>query len=110
MRDHEETVEHPKRECRHREEVHRGDDFTMIAQKSCPSLSRLRVPRSFAHPTQHSALGDVESEHLEFAVDSWRSPGSVLVHHSEDQFAHFLTDALPADGGAVTREPLPVNL
>ena len=91
MRDHEEAVEHPKRQSRYREEVRRGDNFTVIAQKSCPSRSWLRAPGSFPHPTQHSALGDVESEHLQFTMNALRSPGRVLGRHSEDQFTNVLS-------------------
>ena len=89
MRDHEETVEHPKRKCRHREEVHRGDDFTMIAQEGHPSLGRLRVSRSFAYPAQHGPLRDVEAEHPELAMNARRSPGWVLTYYAEDQIPHF---------------------
>jgi hypothetical protein len=87
--DHEETVEHPKRECRYREEIHRGDDFTMIAEKRRPSSGRLRIPRGLPHPAQHGSLGDREAEHPQLAMNPRRSPRPVLGHHTKDQIPHF---------------------
>jgi hypothetical protein len=109
MGDYEEAVEHPECERRHGEEIHASNRVSVILQKRSPSPRRLWISRSFPHPTQHRSLGDVGAEHLQFTVNARRSPGWILGRHSEDQFTHFLTDALPADGGAVTREPLSVN-
>src|SRR5437870_7589644 len=40
------------RECRNGEEVHCGDGFPMIVQKSEPTLGRPRVSQGPAHPTR----------------------------------------------------------
>ena len=85
MRDDEEAVENAEGERWHGEEVHRGDGFAMIAQKRRPSLCRFGVSRRFAHPAQDGSLGDVEAEHLQFAVNAGRTPGRILGDHAEDQ-------------------------
>ncbi len=78
MRDHEKAMEHTKGERRHGEEIHCRDGFTMVAQKRRPSLCRLRVAGRFPHPAQRRALGDVEAEHLQLAVNARRTPGRVF--------------------------------
>ncbi len=90
MRDDKEAIENAEGECRHGEEVHRGDGFAVIAQERRPTLCRIGIPRRLSHPAQHGSLGDVEAEHLEFAVNAWCSPSRVLGDHAEDQFAQFL--------------------
>src|SRR5437879_8217877 len=44
------------RECRNGEEVHCGDGFPMIVQKSEPTLGRPRVSQGAAHPTRYGSL------------------------------------------------------
>ena len=62
MRNDEEAVENSKSERRHGEEIHGGDGFSVIAQKRCPSLCRLRIPWRLPHPSQHSSLRNVEAQ------------------------------------------------
>jgi hypothetical protein len=78
MRNHKKAVEHTECGRWHGEEIHGRDGFTMIAQKSCPSLSRLRNPRRFPHPAQHCALRNLEAQHLQFAVDARHALGNHL--------------------------------
>jgi hypothetical protein len=87
MRNDEEAVENAKGQRRNCEEIHRGDSFTMIAQKSRPSFSRLRTSRCFPHPAQDGSLRNIETQHLQFTVDARCAPGRVLGDHAEDQFA-----------------------
>src|ERR1035437_1307781 len=110
MGNDEEAIQDAEGQSRHGEKVHRRDRFSVVGQEYRPTLCRLRISRHLLHPAQHRPLGDREAEHPQLAMNPWRSPRPVLGHHSEDQFTHFLTDAFPADGGAVAREPLPVNL
>src|ERR1700682_5627549 len=49
MTDHEEAVQHAERDRRSREKVHRCDGFPMIAQKSEPALSAVRISRRSFH-------------------------------------------------------------
>ena len=85
MRYHEETVEHPKRECRYREEVHRSNRLAVVAEERRPSSGRLRIPRGLPHPAQHGSLGDREAEHPQLAMNPRCSPRPVLGHHTKDQ-------------------------
>src|SRR5947208_17130974 len=59
------------RECRNGEEVHCGDGFPMIVQKSEPTLGRPRVSHVAAHPTRCGALGYLETEHEQLAMNPW---------------------------------------
>ena len=90
MRNHEETVQHTKGERRHGEEVHRCKGVTMVAQERRPSRGRLGIPGGFAHPAQDSTLGEIETEHLQFAVNVRSTPGRVFSHHAEDELSGFL--------------------
>ena len=85
MPNQKEDIQHVERECRHREEVHGGDGFAMIPQKGEPALPWFVGSRSPAHPAGDAALGNLEAEHDEFAMDARSSPGGILGHHSEDQ-------------------------
>ena len=110
VRDDEEAVKHAEGERGHSEEVHRGDGFAMVAQKPRPSFGRLRISRSFLHPTQHGSLRDVEAEHFQFAMNPWRAPGRVLGDHAEDEFAQFFARWPSSRTGVLARDPLPIQL
>ena len=84
MRDDEKAIKHAEGERRHGKEVHCRNGFMVIVQECCPSLCRFRVSRRFAHPAQNGSLRNVEAEHLQFTVDTWRTPRSVLGHHAKD--------------------------
>ena len=110
MRNHEEAVEHPKRERRHGEEVHRRNSFSVINQKCRPPLRRLRASWGLPHPTQHRSLGDIEAEHLQLTMNPWRTPGWVLGHHAEDKFAYFPAHTFSARTLPMPRQPGPIEL
>jgi hypothetical protein len=42
------------------------------------------------------ALGDIEAEIQELAVDSWGAPGGILAGHPPDESPDFGTDLRPA--------------
>jgi hypothetical protein len=75
MRYDEETVQDAEGDCWDREEVHRCNCFAVVAQECCPSPGGTGVSRRFPHPSQDSALRDVQPEHLQLTVDPWRAPG-----------------------------------
>ena len=89
MVDDEEAVEQAASKSRHREEVHGRNGFTMIAQESCPSPCRLGVPGSLPHPPQNGSFRNLEPKHLQFAMNSGRTPSTVLPDHLVDQLAKF---------------------
>jgi hypothetical protein len=45
-------MQHPSAIMTYNEEIHRGDDLPMIAQKGEPTFSGLRISRRSAHPTE----------------------------------------------------------
>jgi hypothetical protein len=92
MADDEKAVEHVERESRDREEIHSGYRFAMIAQKSQPTLGRLRTPRRSPHPAGYGGFRHVETEHQEFAMDARRAPSWILGDHPEDQLTDLLGD------------------
>jgi hypothetical protein len=51
VRDDEEAIEHTERQGRNGEEVHGGDGFPMIVQKSQPIFGGPRVSEGSADPT-----------------------------------------------------------
>ena len=63
MCDDEEAIENAERECRHGEEVHRGDGLAVVLQEGLPRLRFLWIVRRLAHPAQNRSLGNVEAEH-----------------------------------------------
>ena len=108
MGDHEETVDHSKRQRGHGEEVHRSDRLAVVAQKCRPSLSQLRVSRRLPHPTQNGALRDNETEHFEFAVNPRCSPRVILGYHAEDEIAELIPDIPSSWSHRGPRAPCPV--
>jgi hypothetical protein len=74
MRNDKEAIQHTEGEGGDREEIHRRDHLTMIAQKCRPSLCRLEITRRFPHPTQDGSLRYREAEHLQFTMNARRTP------------------------------------
>ena len=87
--DNEEAVEYAEGDRRDREEVHRSNRFTMVAQEREPSLGGFRISRCSAHPTRNSSFGNVEAEHEKFTMNPRRAPCRILGNHSEDRFPNF---------------------
>ena len=110
MRYDKETVQYAEGQRRHGEEVHRGNRFSVIAQEGRPSFCRFRAPRRSPHPAQHRSLGNIETQHLEFAMNPRRTPGWVLGDHAEDKFTQLPADAFSSPAGPMPREPRPVQL
>jgi hypothetical protein len=73
MPDDEETGEHAEGHGGHGEEIHSCDDLAVILKERLPRLLPPRIAGSFPHPSQDRALGDVEAEHLQLAVDARRT-------------------------------------
>jgi len=110
MRDDEKAVEHSEGQRWHCKEIHCGDGFPMIAQKSRPSLGRLRTPRRSPHPAQYGSFRKIEAKHFQFAVDARCAPRGILRYHAKDQFAQFLAETFSAGPNPTPREPCPIQL
>ena len=60
------------------------------------------------HVLCNGRLGDVDAEHLQFAVNPWRTPANVISGHRPDKFAHIGGDGwTPAP--AATGLPGPIQ-
>jgi hypothetical protein len=109
MRNYEEAVQHVESQCRHGEEVHRSNSFPVIAQKGRPTLRRLRTPRCFPHPPQYTSFRNIESKHLQFAVNARSTPGRVFSNHAKDELAQFRADKFLGRTNTMPREPRPIR-
>src|ERR1039458_4515676 len=96
MSNDEEAIENAKGDRRYGEEIHRGNCFTMIAQK--------------CHPPQQGTFRIVEAQHLQLTVNARRAPSGILRDHAKDQFAQFPAHTLSSHGGPMPREPPPIQL
>src|SRR3984885_1338588 len=85
MPDNQQAVEQAKRDCRHDEQIHRGDAVGMIAKERPPALGR-RVS-SLGHVLGHAGLSDLDAELEEFAMDLRRFPQRIGNAHLADQLA-----------------------
>ena len=85
MADDEEAVEHGEGDRGNREEIHRGDGFPMVTQKSEPTLGWVWISGGSFHPAGNGSFGNVKAEHEKFSVDARSSPARVLGHHLEDE-------------------------
>jgi hypothetical protein len=88
-------VEHAEDDSWHGEEVHGCDRFPVVAQEGEPTLRWLRVSWRSFHATGDRSFGDVEPEHEQLAMNSWRTPSCILGNHLEDQVPH-LRRSLPS--------------
>jgi len=111
MTDDEKAVEDPERQRWYGKEVHRGDDFPMIAQKGEPALGGPGIPRCSPHPSGDGSFGDMETEHQQLAVNTRCAPGWVFRHHPEDQIPNFFRNSPPphhparfGDGAPIERK------
>jgi len=85
MLDHEEAVQHAKSQSGHCEEIHGHDGVAVIAKEGNPALGGAVGTREAAEVAGDRALGDVEAELEELAVDSGGAPGGILADHLPDE-------------------------
>src|SRR5919197_616969 len=110
MTDEEEAVQHSEGDGRYGEEVHGRQGFSVIAQERKPSLCGVWTLRSTPHPSCHASLGNLKSQHDEFAVNARRPPSRILGYHLEDQLADLLADGSPAQLLSCAGKRPPVKL
>jgi len=111
MADDEEAVQHGEDDRGNREEIHRGDGFPMVTQKSEPTLGWAWISGGLFHPAGNRSFGNIETEHEKFSVDAGSSPAGVLGHHLEDEIPNLSrylssTDGLP---GLRNHPPVPTE-
>src|ERR1700726_2354877 len=88
------SIEQAKRDCRHDEQIHRGDAVGMIAKERPPALGR-RVS-SPDHVLGHAGLSDLDAELEQLAMDPRRSPQRIGNAHLADQLADLQRNCWPA--------------
>jgi hypothetical protein len=85
-----------------------ANGVAVVAQEGHPALGSFVVRRASWHEPRHRALGDLEAEHPQLAVDAWGTPGRVLGRQSPDQRANLGSGAGPAPAAAAGT-PVPVE-
>src|SRR3982074_3040880 len=80
-------IEQTERNCRHHEQIDRGDAVGMIAEERLPSLGRRTS--SLGHIFSHTRLSDRDVELEQLSMDPWRSPQRVSDAHLADKIAYF---------------------
>jgi len=103
--EHDENEEHAELSGGHGEEIDRDQVPDMISQKRSPGL-RWRAA-SLRDQASDGAVGHVDAELQEFAVNAWGAPEGVRGGHTDDQSLDLSVDGR-ATSGWVAREVSPV--
>jgi hypothetical protein len=85
MTHNQQAIEQPKRDCRHREQVHRGNPISMVTKERPPSL-RGRTPPPH-HIFGHAGLADIDAQLEKLAMDPRCSPQRIGAAHLADKLA-----------------------
>jgi hypothetical protein len=88
------SIQQPKRDCRHYEQIHRCNAVGMVAQKGLPAL-RGWLP-SPGHVFCHDGLPNIDAKLEQFAVDPRRSPKRVRDAHGANKLANVRRCLWPA--------------
>src|SRR5215467_116654 len=102
------TVQDAEGQGRYCEEIHGGDSFAVVSEKDEPSFRKIGVPGSTFHPSGYAALGDIEAQHEQLAVNAGCAPGRVLGHHPQEQVAYLLAHRFAAGAAQSPRAPSPI--
>src|SRR5258708_10984248 len=78
------AIEQPKRDCRHHEQVHRGNPISMVTKERPPSLRGRNPPPH--HIFGHAGLADIDAKLEKLAMrPRWPSgPGHLHPHSLTD--------------------------
>jgi hypothetical protein len=110
VRNDEEAVEHAEHECGYSEEIHGGEDFSVVAEKNHPSPCGLGISRGLPHPAENGPLGDLKTKHPQFPVNAWRTPGWVFRNHANNELAQFPANTSSSSPVSMPRDPRPIQL
>ena len=81
------SIDRTKEDCRHHENVHRGDTVSMVTKERLPTLRRRGPPPR--HILGHTGLADLDAQLEQLAMDPRRSLQRVGDAHLADQPANF---------------------
>jgi hypothetical protein len=102
----EEHVQDAKRGCGNDKEVDGNEIMGVIPEKRTPGLRRRLSPTR--HVPRHRGLCDVEAEHEQLTVNTWRSPRRVLAGDSTDERPDLRIDRRTS--ASMSALPCPVEL
>ena len=94
-----EYEQHPHGDRWNGKEIDRNQLADVVVKKRLPGLTRR--PAKASQNSRDRALGDRDAEHLQFAVNSWRTPQRIGGHHSLDQLANLCPGTGPASATAL---------
>jgi hypothetical protein len=94
---------------RHGEEIHCGDCFAMVPEKSRPAPGWIRITGCPLHPERNRSFRDAETQLEQLPVDAGPSPRWVFSDHPKNQLAHFPADWFSSDRLSSSRDPTPVQ-
>jgi len=83
---HHEHQQHFHRDRRHGEEMHGHHLAEVVVEKCLPRL--MGRPTESSQNSRDGTVGHRDAEHLQFAVNAWRSPQRIGRHHSFDPWPH----------------------
>ena len=101
--DHEEAVKDSEGQCGNREQVHCGNGIAVIPKERQPLLSWAGPNLVLLHPTGHGTFRDVETQHLQFAMNARCSPGGILSDHATNQLPNVSSHGSASDARLVFR-------
>ncbi len=105
--DDEEDIKHAERDGGNREEVDRGDDLAVVGEEGAPSLPFVGMGRAPGHEARNRALGDLEAELQDLAVDARRTPRRVLGGHPANEDSDLGCCARSSSAGPRLPAPVP---
>jgi hypothetical protein len=99
MFQHNEHEQHPHGDRRHRKEVDRHQLADVVVEKRLPRLSWW--PTECSENSGDGTLGDFDAEHLQFTVNSRRTPQRIGSHDPFDQPTYLGSSRRPAAWSSV---------
>src|ERR1700680_1203374 len=99
------AIEQLERDCRHHEQVHRGNPISMVTKERPPSLRGRNPPP--LHIFCHAGLADIDAKLEKLAMDPRCSPQRIGDAHLADKLAYFYRHGRPS--AAVLRFPSPIR-
>src|ERR1700716_72926 len=96
MTHNQQAIEQPERDCRHHEQVHRGNPISMVTKKRPPSLRGRNPPPH--HIFGHAGLADIDAKLEKLAMDPRCSPQRIGDAHLADKLAYFYRPGRPHRG------------
>src|SRR5712672_135729 len=99
------AIEQPERDCRHQEQVHRGNPISMVTKERPPSLRGRNPPPH--HIFGHAGLADIDAKLKKLAMDPRCSLQRIGAAHLADKLAYFYRHG--RSSAAVLRFPSPIR-